>query len=102
MSARQRFLSDVVGVLVSRERLLCCGIALVCNCILCNVPIVVTFHLEQEDLGLFGVGLGDQVLLQKGEDILADASKLLLNLLLIVLDLFNVLSIALVVLLLLD
>ena len=63
---------------------------------LCNV------HLVIEDLGLAGLGLWDEGLIEDIEDILADLLKLGLNLLAVITDGRNVLLGALGLLLLLD
>lgn len=59
-------------------------------------------HLVVEDLGLAGLGLGDQRVIQNVQDILADILKLLLDLITVLLDDTNVLVGTLGLLLLLD
>ena len=48
------------------------------------------------------MSLGDEVLFEESQDVLADACQLLLNLSLVVLDLFDILHVSLIVLFLLD
>ena len=55
-----------------------------------------------EDLGLAGLGRGDQVLVENVKDIVADLGKLVLNLLAILLDKGDLGRVALGLLLLLD
>ncbi len=48
-------------------------------------PVVISLHLEIEDLALGVAGLGDEVLVQEGEDVPADLPELLLDLLAVLL-----------------
>jgi len=51
-----------------------------------EVPVVVSLHLVVEDLGLFGVGVRDQGLVDDAEDVITDVNEFRLNLGLVVLD----------------
>ena len=49
------------------------------------VPVVVALHLKVEDLALGVAGLGDEILVEEGEDVAADLPQLLLDLLAVLL-----------------
>jgi hypothetical protein len=116
---------DVGCGLVSLERLVGRSVSLVAGGELGKVSVVVTHpvlkipsaqgtfdgdqrnerhdsHLVVEDLGLSGLGGGDQVLVQDGEDVLTDLGELGLDLLPVSLDHRNLGLVALGLLLLLD
>ena len=67
-----------------------------------GAPVWVNVHLVVEHLGLAGLGGGDEVRIEDGENILADLGKLALNLLAILLNKANLSRVALGLLLLLD
>ena len=71
---------DVAGGFVGDERVLRGLLPVVGGGELCEVAVVVALHLVVEDLGLSGVGAGDEVLVQHVQDVLADVLQLLLNL----------------------
>ena len=56
-------------------------VILVCICLLTNGPVVISLHLEIEDLALGVAGLGDEILVEKSQNISADLFELLLDLL---------------------
>jgi hypothetical protein len=116
---------DIGSGLVSLERLVGRSVSLVAGGELGEVSVVVTHpvskvpsaqgtfdvdqrnerhdsHLVVEDLGLSGLGGGDQVLVQDGEDVLTDLGELGLDLLPVSLDHRNLGLVALGLLLLLD
>ena len=49
------------------------------------LPVVVSLHLQVEDLALGVAGLGDEILVEEGEDVAADLPQLLLDLLAVLL-----------------
>jgi hypothetical protein len=66
------------------------------------LPVVVTLHLEVEDLGLWCGGGGDEVGLEQLEDVVADLGELGLDLAAVVLDECDAVLVAAALLLLLD
>ena len=50
------------------------------GCRVADSPVVVTLHLEIEDLALGVAGLGDEEFVEEGEDVAADLLELLLDL----------------------
>ena len=69
---------------------------------LSQVPVVISLHLVEENLGLSRGGRGDEVLIEESDDVTAEGVQLLLDGLSVLLDLLDVGGVALGLLLLLD
>lgn len=69
-----------LSCLVGQQGVLCCLLAVCSGLELRQVAVVVTLHLQVEDLGLPGRGCGDQVVIQQLKDAGTDVAQLLLNL----------------------
>lgn len=67
-----------------------------------EVPVVIAFHLEVEDLGVAGGGGGDEARVEELEDTVADVGELRLDLGPVVADRGHVVLVAAALLLLLD
>ena len=71
---------DVTGGLVGDEGVLGRLLPLVGGGELCEIAVVVPLHLVVENLGLSGVGAGNEVFVEHVEDVVADVIQLLLDL----------------------
>lgn len=91
-----------MSLLIGLECLLCSSISLLCNSVLCNIPVIVSLHLKEENLSLLTLALRNQVLLKQGEDVLANPGEFLFYLGFIVLDFFYIGRVTFVVFFLLD
>ena len=94
--------TPTTGSLVGAERLVGSFLALVPGRELGQVAKVVTLHLVVEDLALTGLSVLDQVVIEDGEDIVANLGQLLFNLDFVRLDLWQLLLVALGLFLLLN
>jgi len=87
-------------ICIGRQCFLCSSITFISDRVLSDIPVIVPLHLEKEHLSLLGLGLRNQMLLQKSKDILANSSKFFFNLSLVILNFFYIMSISLIVFLL--
>mmetsp|Transcript_43200 Transcript_43200/g.102919 ORF Transcript_43200/g.102919 Transcript_43200/m.102919 type:complete len:270 (-) Transcript_43200:51-860(-) len=91
----QVLLSHLLCLSVGLSCLLRCSLLCVPITELSDVPVVVRLHLLVEDLGLTAAGFGNELVIQEGQDGVADRLQLLLHLLAVLLGITGVFVVAL-------
>ena len=91
MSVAEGLGSQIGSIGVSRQCLLGCQVLLIRLSVLSNVSVVVSLHLEEENLYRISLRVRDEVVIKQLKDSFADAGQLLLNLTFVVFHLLNVL-----------
>jgi len=76
----QIFVSEISGVIISSESFFSDFLVSFTLGVLSDVPVVVTFHLEEEDFAFGAVGLRNEVFIDQGKDVVAELVELFFNL----------------------
>jgi hypothetical protein len=76
----QVFVGEVCGVVVGLKSFFSDFLVSFTFGVLSDVPVVVAFHLQEEDLAFCVVGLRNEMFIDEGKDVVAESVEFLFNL----------------------